>query len=79
MCVAIRVFGSGSVLDPDSVRSVDPDDLYSESGSGSMRAKMTQKNRKKIEKFDVVCSLLRAEGFFCNLGVFYRGLEIGKL
>jgi hypothetical protein len=25
------------------------------------------------------CSLLRAEGFFCNLDVLYRGLEIGKL
>jgi hypothetical protein len=38
-----------SVLDPDSIRSVDPDpDPYSEygSGSGSRRAKMTKKNRK---------------------------------
>jgi hypothetical protein len=32
-------FGSG--LDPDSIRSVDPD---SESGSGSRRTKMTHKN-----------------------------------
>jgi hypothetical protein len=36
--------GSGSVLDPYSIGSVDPDP-YSEygSGSGSRRAKMTQK------------------------------------
>jgi hypothetical protein len=25
------------------------------------------------------CSLLRAEGFFCNLDVLYGGLGIGKL
>jgi hypothetical protein len=42
--------GSGSVLDPYSIGSVDPDpDPYSEfgSGSGSRRAKMTHKSRKK--------------------------------
>jgi hypothetical protein len=39
-------FGFGSVFDPYSIRSVDPD-LYSESGSGSRRAKMTHKSRKK--------------------------------
>jgi hypothetical protein len=32
-----------SVLDPDSFRSVDPD---KESGSGSIRAKMTHRNKK---------------------------------
>ncbi len=38
-------FGSESGLDPDSIRSVDPDpELYSESGSGSRRAKMTYKS-----------------------------------
>jgi hypothetical protein len=37
--------GSGSQLDPDSIGSVDPDP-YSESGSGSRRAKMTHKSRK---------------------------------
>jgi hypothetical protein len=37
--------GSGSGLDPDSIGSVDPD---SESGSGSRRAKMTRKSRKKF-------------------------------
>jgi hypothetical protein len=41
-------FGSGSGLDPDSIRSVDPDP-YSESGSGSRRAKMTQKVEKNLE------------------------------
>ncbi len=33
-----------SILDPDSIRSVDPDP-YSESGSGSRRAKMTHKGK----------------------------------
>jgi hypothetical protein len=46
---------SGSILDPDSIRSVDPDpDLYSESGSGSRRAKMIQKSRIKISCFAVL-------------------------
>ena len=48
-------FGSGSVsgsdLDPDSIRSVDPDP-YSE--SGSKRAKITHKSRKNIKKFHVL-------------------------
>jgi hypothetical protein len=35
--------GSGSELDLDSIGSVDPDP-YSESGSGSRRAKMTHKS-----------------------------------
>ena len=37
-----------SVSNPDSIGSVDPD---SESGSGSRRAKMTHKSRKKLRKF----------------------------
>ena len=41
--------GSGSGLDPYSIGSVDPDP-YSESGSGSRRAKMTHKSRKKLVK-----------------------------
>ncbi len=40
-------FGSGSGCDPDSIRSVDPDP-YLESGSGSRRAQMTHKSRKKF-------------------------------
>ncbi len=40
--------GSGSGLDPDSIGSVAPD---SESGSGSRRAKMTHKSRKKLKNF----------------------------
>jgi hypothetical protein len=49
-----QCFGSvsGSGLDTDSIRSVDPDpDLHSESGSRSVsrRAKMTHKNRKSEE------------------------------
>jgi hypothetical protein len=39
-------FGSGSVLDPDSIRSVDP---YSESGSGQ-RTQERKKLPTKIEK-----------------------------
>ncbi len=43
---------------------------------------MTQKNRKKDRIFifrSAGCSLLRAEGFSCSLGVLYGGLGIGKL
>ncbi len=43
----VQSFGSGFGLNPDSIRSVHPDpDPYSESGSGSRRAKMTHKSRK---------------------------------
>jgi hypothetical protein len=65
------------VADPDSIGSVDPD---SESGSGSRRAKMTHKSRKKLKNLmflSVGWPLLRAEGFFSNLDVLYRGLGIG--
>jgi hypothetical protein len=42
----------GSRLDPVLIRSVDLDpDPDLESGSGSRRAKMTHKNRKKLENF----------------------------
>jgi hypothetical protein len=60
---------SGSGLDPDS-------------GSGSRRGKMTHKSRKKFVKVHVLSvgwSLLRAEGFFCNLDILYGGQGIGKL
>ena len=43
---------------------------------------MTHKNRKKSRIFmflSTECSLLRAEGFSCSLGVLYGGLGIGKL
>ncbi len=42
----------------------------------------THKSRKKLRNFmfwGAGCSLLRAEGFFCNLDVLYGGLGIGKL
>jgi hypothetical protein len=45
--------GSGSVLDPSSIGSVDPDP-YSESGSGSRRAKMTHKSRQYLVKVHVL-------------------------
>ncbi len=52
------------------------------SGSGSRRAKMTQKSWKNVKNFmfwNAGCSLSRAECFFCNLDVLYGGLEISKL
>jgi hypothetical protein len=52
------------------------------SGSGSRRAKMTHKNRKKSRIFmflSTECSLFRAEGFFCSLGVLYGSLGISEL
>jgi hypothetical protein len=61
------------------------------SGSGSAwihinlscwRAKMTHKNRKKsriLMFLSTGCSLLKAEGFSCSLGVLYGGLGISKL
>jgi hypothetical protein len=52
------------------------------SGSGSRRAKMTHKKRKKVRNFIFSiagCFLLRFEGFFCSIGVLYRGLGISKL
>ncbi len=55
---------------------------HSESGSGSRRAKITLKIRKKVQKFmfrSTGCSLLRAEGFSCRLDVLYWGLRISKL
>jgi hypothetical protein len=43
---------------------------------------MTHKNRKKsriLMFLSTGCSLLRAEGFSCSLGVLYKGLGISKL
>jgi hypothetical protein len=48
--------GSGSVLDPYSIGSVDPDP-YSQYGSGSRRAKMTHKSRSKSSCFEVLDGL----------------------
>ncbi len=53
-----------------------------ESGSGSRRAKMSHKNWKKLINlifWIAWCSLLRAEGFSCSLGVLYGDLGISKL
>jgi hypothetical protein len=60
---------------------LDPDP-HSNGESGSRRAKMTHKNRKKVRIFMFLktgCFLLRAEGFSCSLGVLYGGLGISKL
>jgi hypothetical protein len=43
---------------------------------------MTHKIEQKYRTFmfgSARCSLLRAEGFFCSLGVLYGGLGISKL
>jgi hypothetical protein len=40
---------------------------------------MTRKYRKNSEILCAGCSLLRAEGFSCNLDVLYGGLGISKL
>jgi hypothetical protein len=59
---------------------LDPDP-HSNCGSGYRRAKMTHKKRKKSRIFMFLstgCSLLRAEGFSCSLGVLYEGLGISK-
>ncbi len=66
-------------MDPDSIGTVDPD---SDPESGSRRAKMTHKRRKKLVKVHVLSVRwphLRDEGFFCNLDILYGGLRTGKL
>ncbi len=76
MWIWIRNQGYGSVSGSAWIR------INLSCGSGSSRAKMTHKNRKKARIFMFSCtgcSLLRAEGFFCNLGVLYGGLGISKL
>jgi hypothetical protein len=77
----IQCFGFGSVFVPHSIKLVDPEP-NSESGYGSIREKMTHKNRKKLINFmfrGAGCSLLKAEGFSCVLDVRYEGLRISKL
>jgi hypothetical protein len=78
----------GSGFEPDSMGSLscrvsDPDPHSNcRSGSGSRRAKMTHKNRKKsrlLMFLSTECSLLRSEGFCCSMGVLYGGLGISKL
>jgi hypothetical protein len=74
----------GRVADPPYFELLDPDPHSNYGfGSGSRRAKMTHKNRKKYRIFlfrSAGCSLLRAEGgFSCSLGVLYGGLGISKL
>ncbi len=68
-----------SVVDPGSGCGINQVSGYV---SGSRRAKMTHKNRKKYEIscFEVLagCSLLRAEGCSCVLDVLYGGLAIDK-
>ncbi len=66
MGLKTQCFRSG--LDPDSIRSVDPDP---ESGSGFRSAEMTHKNRKILWNFmfwTAGCSLLR-EIFFSSVNL----------
>ncbi len=52
------------------------------SGSGSRRANITHKNRKKLRNFmfwSAGCSLLRAESLSCSLDVLYGGQGISKV
>jgi hypothetical protein len=67
-------------LNPDSIGPVDPVPYLE---SGSRRAKMTDKSRKKcreISCFEVLgMFFLRAEVFFFNLDVLYGALGIDKL
>jgi hypothetical protein len=68
---------------------VDPDShgsaliwVFAGSGSGSRRAKMNYKYRKKLRIFmfwSAGCSFLKAEGFSCSFCVLYGGLRINKL
>ncbi len=52
-----QYFGSGSGLDTDTIRSVDPEpDSEYGSGSAPKRAKMTHKNWKKFRIFMFLCA-----------------------
>ncbi len=71
--------------DPDWIRiqwaGLDPDSIgFSKSVSGSKRAKMTHKHRKKVNKFFFFLnsgySLFRAEDFLCCLDILYGSLQI---
>ncbi len=56
--------------------------LWVRIGSGSRRAKMTHKNRKRLINFifwSASCFLLRSGGFSYRLDVLYVGLGISKL
>ncbi len=76
----VQCFGSGSGLDPESIRSLDP---YpdSEFRIRIQEGKIDPQKYKNIKKFYVLKGkmfFLRAEGFLCSLDVLYGGLEIGK-
>ncbi len=80
MCAYNQCLGSGSwsgfgldsdwirILDPDSIRSV-----HSESGRGQIWP--TKIEKRKFYVWSAGCSLLRAEGFSCNLDVLHGGLD----
>jgi hypothetical protein len=82
--LALPILISGVDTDPYPVStlSLDPyPDSQTGSGSGSRRAKMIHKNRKKLRSsfFEAGCFVLRANGFSCSLNVLYRGQGISKL
>jgi hypothetical protein len=87
--------GTGKVSDPHLDPDPHGSAIIGVAGSGSGSVyklqiririqegkKMTHKNREKSRIFmflSTECSLLRAEGFSCNLGVLYGGLGTSKL
>ncbi len=64
-----QCFGSGSGLDPDSIRSVN---TFPDPGGQKLPTK-----EEKNFMLDVL--FLRAEVFFCNLDILCGGLGKGKL
>ncbi len=64
------MFGSG--LDPDSIRSVDPD-------PGGQKLPIHIEKIRNFMFYSAGCSLTRAEGFSCSLEVLYGGLWISKV
>ncbi len=63
----IWVAGSGSI----QIADLDP-------GGQKLHTKI-EKRHRIVMFWSAGCSLLRAEGFFCSLGVLYGGLGISKL
>jgi hypothetical protein len=69
-----QCFGSGSGLDPGSIKSVDP---YPDPGGKNYPQKL--KIAKKLRNFLLWILFLGLKAFFCNLDVLFGGLGICKL
>jgi hypothetical protein len=71
-----QCFESGSVLDPDSIRSVDPDPYsYSDPDPGGQKGPTKTEKSKEFHVFK--CWMFSFESFY--LDVLCGGLGIGKL